>query len=285
LASIAPYDREPAWRFVGNCFQVLPKIADFVDGTFRASRGNGTEGVRMASQKHILIVDEDREGRAALAAHLEEHGYRVTTASSGNAMQRVLERARIDLVLIDLHLGEEDGLRLARSLRTAGDLPFIILARRHDEVDRIVGLEMGADDFLAKPVNPRELLARMRNILRRSAGTASAAPATRARVFRFGGWQLDIVARELCAPDGSAAPLRNAEYRVLSSLLVHGNRVVTRSKLIELARGRDAGPFDRSIDVRISRLRQVLGDDARVPRIIKTVHGEGYVIGVLVERG
>jgi two-component system OmpR family response regulator len=238
----------------------------------------------MPSSKHILIVDDDREGRATLAAHLELHGYRVTTASTGNAMLRALERARIDLVLLDLQLGEEDGLRLARSIRSTSDLPFIILARRHDEVDRIVGLEMGADDFLTKPVNPRELLARMRNILRRSGAAVSSAPATRARLFRFGGWQLDIVARELCTPEGLPAPLRNAEYRVLSSLLAHGNRVVARSKLIELARGRDAGPFDRSIDVRISRLRQILGDDARVPRIIKTVHGEGYVIGVLVER-
>jgi two-component system OmpR family response regulator len=265
---------------------VLRFLAECVDGTFPGAGGNvgnGTEDVRMASYQHILIVDEDREGRAALAAHLELHGYRVTTVSNGNAMQRALERARIDLALIDLHPGEEDGLRLARSLRSGGDLPFIILARRHDEVDRIVGLEMGADDFLAKPVNPRELLARMRNILRRS-GAANAAPATRARMFRFGGWQLDIVARQLCSPDGRPAPLRNAEFRVLSSLLAHGNRVVARSKLIELARGRDAGPFDRSIDVRISRLRQILGDDARVPRIIKTVHGEGYVIGVLVER-
>ena len=238
----------------------------------------------MASSKHILIVDEDREARAALAGHLEHHGYKVTTASSGPTMQRVLERARIDLVLIDLQLGDEDGTRVARALRTGGETPFIILARRDDAVDRIVGLEMGADDYLAKPVNPRELLARMRNILRRSNGAASAAPAARARLFRFGGWQLDIVARDLSDPAGNTAPLRNAEYRVLSSLLAHGNRVVSRLKLIELARGRDAGPFDRSIDVRISRLRQILGDDARGPRIIKTVHGEGYVIGVLVER-
>jgi two-component system OmpR family response regulator len=238
----------------------------------------------MATQKHVLIVDEDREARTALAGHLERHGYRVTTASSGGGMQRALERARIDLVVLDVHFSEEDGMRLCRSLRSASDVPFIILARRADEVDRILGLEMGADDYLAKPVNSRELMARMRNILRRVNGTGAATPATRARLFRFGGWQLDIVARELCDPHGQLASLRNSEYRVLASLLAHGNRVVSRGKLIELARGRDAGPFDRSIDVRISRLRQILGDNARVPRIIKTVHGEGYVIGVLVER-
>ena len=142
---------------------------------------------------------------------------------------------------------------------------------------------MGADDYLVKPVNPRERLARLRNILRRVG--AGAAPATaRARLYRFGGWSLDSVARQLWNPDGRPTALRSSEYRVLSSLLAHGNRVVSRLKLIELARGRDAQPFDRSIDVRISRLRQVLGDEARGPRIIKTVHGEGYVIGVPVDR-
>jgi two-component system, OmpR family, response regulator len=236
----------------------------------------------MATQKHILIIDEDREARALLAGTLERSGYRVTTAGGGGGMQRALERARIDLVLLDLHFSEEDGMRLCRGLRAASDVPFIILARRADEVDRILGLEMGADDYLAKPVNSRELLARMRNILRRA--SAAAVPASRTRLFRFGGWQLDIVSRELSDPHGNLATLRNSEYRVLASLLAHGNRVLSRAKLIELARGRDAGPFDRSIDVRISRLRQVFGDDARVPRIIKTVHGEGYVIGVLVER-
>jgi len=236
----------------------------------------------MATHKHVLIVDEDREARDALAGHLEAHGFRVTTVASGVSMQRALERARIDLVLLDVQLREEDGMRLCRSLRATSDVPFIILAQRAEEADRILGLEMGADDYLAKPANQRELLARIRNILRRAGGSA---PATRARLFRFGGWQLDSVARELVGPQGERASLRNSEYRVLASLLAHGNRVVSRGKLIELARGRDAGPFDRSIDVRISRLRQVLGDDARVPRIIKTVHGEGYVIGVLVERG
>jgi len=235
----------------------------------------------MASNPHILIVDENRESRASLATQLEHHGYRITTAAGGAAMQRALERARIDLVLIDLP-GDHSGARLCGMLRAAGDLPFIILGCRDDAVDRIVGLEMGADDCLSKPLHPRELLARLRNVLRRSQGGGHAS--TRGRVFRFGGWRLDVVARELRDPRGDAVPLRNAEYRVLSSLLTQGNRVVARSKLIELARGRDARPFDRSIDVRISRLRQVLGDDARVPRIIKTVHGEGYVIGVLVER-
>jgi two-component system, OmpR family, response regulator len=237
----------------------------------------------MANQRHVLICDEDREARSALAAQLEELGLRVTV-TGGGALARTLERARIDLVLLGVRAGEEDSLRLCRSLRATSDVPLLILSPLSDEVDRIVALEMGADDYLVKPVNPREIVARLRNILRRS-GPAPHMSTTRVRLFRFGGWQLDIVARQLSDPEGKAASLRNSEYRVLASLLAHGNRVVSRLKLIELARGRDALPFDRSIDVRISRLRQVLGDDARVPRIIKTVHGEGYVIGVPVERG
>ena len=237
---------------------------------------------RMANHRHVLICDEDREARSSLAACLEQHGYRVTV-TGGGALARALERARIDLVLMGLQVGEEDSLRVIRNLRASSDVPLLILAPRGDEVDRIVALEMGADDYLVKPANPREIVARLRNILRRS-GPAPQVPTTRVRLFRFGGWQLDIVARQLSDPAGKAASLRNSEYRVLASLLAHGNRVVSRLKLIELARGRDALPFDRSIDVRISRLRQVLGDDARVPRIIKTVHGEGYVIGVPIER-
>jgi len=238
----------------------------------------------MSETKHVLIVDEDRDARGALAGHLEHNGYRVTTASTALGLTRALERTRIDLVVLDVLMGDDDGLRLCRSLFATHDVPVILTTRRGDDVDRIVGLEMGADDYLVKPLNYREMLARIRNLLRRANGHARET-ATRARVYRFGGWQFDIVARELSDPHGKPKPLRSSEYRVLASLLAHGNRVVSRSRLIELARGRDADPFDRSIDVRISRLRQILGDDARGPRIIKTVHGEGYVIGVLVERG
>jgi two-component system OmpR family response regulator len=239
--------------------------------------------IAMQDRKHVLIVDEDAQARGRLASHLEQHGLRVTAASNEGGMQRALERARIDLVLLDVPAGDEEGLRLCRHLRTSVDVPVILLGRRADEVDRIVGLEMGADDFLLKTVSSRELLARIRNLLRRTNGSAPAT-APRGRLFRFGGWQLDVVARELSDPHGRLKPLRNSEYRVLASLLAHGNRVVSRPKLIELARGRDAAPFDRSVDVGISRLRQIVGDDARSPRIIKTVHGEGYVIGVVVER-
>jgi two-component system OmpR family response regulator len=237
----------------------------------------------MSERRHVLIVDEDREARAALAGHLERHGFRVTAASTGLALTRALERARIDLVVLDVRLSEEEGLKLCRNLRATSDVPVILLDRGADELDRIMGLELGADDFLVKPVSPREMLARIRNILRRTHAVPPV-PGSRARRYRFAGWQLDSVARELKDPGGRLATLRSSEYRVLVTLLAHGNRVVSRVKLIELARGRDADPSDRGVDVRISRLRQTLGDDARLPRIIKTVHGEGYVIGVDVER-
>jgi two-component system OmpR family response regulator len=237
---------------------------------------------RITDTRHVLIVDGDRVARTSLATALQSNGYRVTTAGHGAGMRLALERARIDLVLIDLK-PDEEGLRVCRHLHLFAEVPFIIITPRANDADRIAALETGADDFLVKPPITRELLARMRNILRR-AGASGPVSGARARMFRFDGWQLDTVARELRAPDGNRVGVRNSEYRVLSSLLAHGNRVVSRQKLIELARGRDAGPFDRSIDVRVSRLRQLLGDDGRVPRIIKTVHGEGYVIGVPVER-
>jgi two-component system OmpR family response regulator len=267
-------------KFVKKLFQVVTECNRDIGWNSFERRGQYIR-YPMATHRHVLICDEERESRSALAPHLERDGYRVTVTGRG-ALTRAMERARIDVVILGLQVGDEDALRICRNLRAGSDVPLVILAARADDVDRIVALEMGADDYLVKPVNPREIAARLRNILRRSGNAGT--PATRARWFRFGGWQLDSVARQLSDASGHPVSLRNAEYRVLASLLAHGNRVVSRLKLIELARGRDALPFDRSIDVRISRLRHILGDDARLPRIIKTVHGEGYVIGVPVER-
>jgi len=237
----------------------------------------------MNDRPHLLIVDDDREIRGLLAQYLEKHDFRTTAVPDGKEMRRVLERSHVDLLVLDLMLPGEDGLSLCRELRARSQLPIIMLTARGEDVDRIVGLELGADDYVAKPFNPRELLGRIRAVLRRSAHAPRDPSPDSVRCFAFGGWRLDTVTRTLTDAAGKAVALSGAEYRLLAVLLAAGNRVLTRAQLTEILRGRDADPFDRSIDVRISRLRQILGDDARAPQIIKTVYGEGYVIGVSVE--
>ncbi|HLJ37843.1 MAG TPA: response regulator [Steroidobacteraceae bacterium] len=237
----------------------------------------------MNERPHLLIVDDDREIRGLLAQYLEKHEFRTTAVPDGREMRRVLERSHVDLLVLDLMLPGEDGLSLCRELRGRSQMPIIMLTARGEDVDRIVGLELGADDYVAKPFNPRELLGRIKAVLRRSVHAPRDPNPEQVRRFRFGGWQLDTVTRTLTDAAGTDAALSGAEYRLLAVLLAAGNRVLNRAQLTELLRGRDADPFDRSIDVRISRLRQILGDDARAPQIIKTVYGEGYVIGVGVE--
>ena len=236
----------------------------------------------MSERPHVLIVDDDREIRSLLAQYLEKHEFRTTAVADGKEMRRVLERSHVDLLVLDLMLPGEDGLSLCRELRSRSQLPVIMLTARGDDVDRIVGLELGADDYVAKPFNPRELLGRIKAVLRRAVHAPRDPSPENVRAFRFAGWRLDTVARALISAEGRAVALSGAEYRLLAVLLGAGNRVLTRAQLTELLRGRDADPFDRSIDVRVSRLRQILGDDARAPQIIKTVYGEGYVIGVSV---
>jgi two-component system, OmpR family, response regulator len=237
----------------------------------------------MNEHPHLLIVDDDREIRGLLAQYLEKHEFRTTAVPDGKEMRRVLERSHVDLLVLDLMLPGEDGLSLCRELRSRTQMPIIMLNSRAEDVDRIVGLELGADDYVAKPFNPRELLGRIKAVLRRAAHAPRDPSPEQVRRFLFGGWRLDTVTRTLTDPAGTEVALSGAEYRLLAVLLAAGNRVLTRAQLTELLRGRDADPFDRSIDVRISRLRQILGDDARAPQIIKTVYGEGYVIGVGVE--
>ena len=236
----------------------------------------------MSERPHLLIVDDDREIRGLLAQYLEKHDFRTTTVADGREMRRILERSHVDLLVLDLMLPGEDGLSLCRELRSRSQLPIIMLTARGEDVDRIVGLELGADDYVAKPFNPRELLGRIKAVLRRSAHAPRDPSPDNVRGFSFGGWRLDTVSRTLANEEGREVALSGAEYRLLAVLLGSGNRVLTRAQLTELLRGRDADPFDRSIDVRVSRLRQILGDDARAPQIIKTVYGEGYVIGVSV---
>jgi two-component system OmpR family response regulator len=238
----------------------------------------------MTDAQHILVVDDDREIRTLLRDFLEKNGFKATAVADGQETRRALARSRFDLIVLDLMLPRENGLEICRELRQTSDVPIIMLTALGEEVDRVVGLEIGADDYLTKPFSPRELLGRIRAVLRRSTQAprlpASGDPAG----FAFANWYLDATARTLTHADGAIAALSGAEYRLLAVLLEHAPRVLTRAELLEIVRGRDFDPFDRSIDVRVSRLRQTLRDDARSPRIIKTVYGEGYVIGVPVER-
>jgi two-component system OmpR family response regulator len=232
---------------------------------------------------HILVVDDDREIRQLLGEYLEKNGFRATAVADGKGMRRVLEQSHIDLIVLDLMMPGEDGLKLCRELRAKSQIPVIMLTALGDDVDRIVGLEVGADDYIAKPFNPRELLVRIRAVLRRTIHTPRDPSPAEVRGYRFAGWRLDTVSRTLTHENGATCALSGAEFRLLAILLAHPNRVLSRTQLMELIRGRDLDPMDRSIDVRISRLRQTLRDDGRSPQIIKTVYGEGYVIGVEVQ--
>ena len=236
----------------------------------------------MSDRSHLLIVDDDREIRTLLSQYLDSQGFRTTAVADGREMRRVMARSHAELIVLDLMLPGEDGLSICRELRAHSEVPVIMLTARGEDVDRIVGLELGADDYLAKPFNPRELLVRIRAVLRRAAHAPRDPNPQTVHAFSFGGWRLDTTRRTLAGNEGEVQ-LSGGEYRLLAVLLSAGNRVLSRTRLVELLRGREADPFDRSIDVRVSRLRQILGDDARAPRIIKTVYGQGYVIGVPVQ--
>ena len=237
----------------------------------------------MDAPDHILIVDDDAEIRSLLSQYLAKNSLRVTAVADGRAMWRALEAGRIDLIVLDLMLPGEDGLTLCRNLRAKSfDVPVIMLTARGEETDRVVGLEMGADDYLAKPFSARELLARIKAILRRARSLPENLRPDDSRNIRFGDWLLDTVHRQLISTAGVVTPLSGAEYRLLRIFLRHPNRVLNRDQLVELTQGKEADPLDRSIDVQVSRLRQRLGDDSREPRLIKTVRGEGYVLTVKV---
>jgi two-component system, OmpR family, response regulator len=232
----------------------------------------------MDTPDHILIVDDDAEIRSLLRQYLEKNGLRVTAVAEGRGMWQALADARCDLVVLDLMLPGDDGLTLCRNLRAKSDMPVLMLTARGEETDRIVGLEMGADDYLAKPFSPRELLARIKAILRRARSLPANLVPDIARRFRFAGWMLDTATRQLVAADGVATSLSGAEFRLLRTFLDHPNRVLNRDQLVDLTQGREADPLDRSIDVQVSRLRHRLGDDPREPQLVKTVRGEGYVL-------
>ena len=237
----------------------------------------------MTERQHILVVDDDREIRSLLCDYLEKNGFRTTAVADGKGLRRSMEHTHIDLIVLDLMLPGDDGLTLCRELRTRSQVPIIMLTALGEDIDRIVGMEVGADDYLAKPFNPRELLVRIRAVLRRAAHAPRDPMPNEVRAYRFAGWRLDITSRTLTHENGTSVSLTGAEFRLLAILLAHPHRVLSRVQLAELASGRDIDPFDRSIDVRVSRLRQVLGDGGRSPQIIKTIYGEGYLLGVEVE--
>jgi len=231
----------------------------------------------MSNGPHILIVDDHREIRDLVSRALSKEGFRVSLAADGRAMRKVLADSRIDLILLDLMLPGEDGLSLCRSLRAESHIPIIMLTAKGDEVDRVIGLEMGADDYLPKPFGSRELIARIRAVLRRSQEPPSAKPSTRPKRYHFDRWQLEIGTRELLREDGVTLPLSTGEFDLLIVLVERPQRVLSRDQLLDLARGRAANALDRSIDTQVSRLRRKLEQDPSDPKIIKTVWGGGYM--------
>ena len=239
----------------------------------------------MKPSDHILIVYDDRDIREMVADYLRKNGLRASTAADGREMRAALEAQDIDLIVLDLMLPGDDGLVLCRNLRAGPHkaIPVLMLTARDDATDRIVGLEMGADDYLAKPFSPRELLARINAVIRR---TRMLPPNLRvseaARLIAFGRWRLDTTARHLLDAEGTAIALSGGEFRLLRVFLDHPQRVLSRDQLLNLTQGRDAEHFDRSIDLLVSRLRQRLQDDARDQSYIKTVRSEGYVFSQAV---
>ncbi len=229
------------------------------------------------NRAHLLVVDDDHEIRDLLGRFLTKHGYRVTTAQDGKEMRRALSDWNIDLVILDLMLPGEDGLSLCRDLRAKSQIPVIMLTMMGEETDRIIGLEMGADDYLPKPFNPRELLARMKAVLRR-AQYAPAAPAKAGRnILGFSGWKLDLGLRRLESPRGLIVDLSTGEFDLLAAFVEHPQRVLNRDQLLDLIHGRSEAPFDRSIDMQVSRLRRKIEKSPKEPELIKTVRGGGYI--------
>lgn len=230
---------------------------------------------------HILVVDDDREIRDLTARFLRKHGFRVDDAANGKEMDALLADGNFDLIVLDLMMPGEDGLSICRRLRAETAIPIIMLTALGEETDRIVGLEMGADDYLPKPFNPRELLARIKAVLRRGGDFRSPLPVS-GRQLIFEGWTLDLTKRELRDPEGAMVSLTAGEFDLLVSLAERPQRVLSRDALLDLTRGREAGAFDRSVDVQLSRLRRKIEPDPKEPTLIKTVRGGGYMFTAAV---
>jgi len=235
---------------------------------------------------HILIVDDDREIRDLLSRFLMKHGYRVSTAADGRDMRRIMADARIDLIVLDVMLPGETGLTLCGQVRASSKVPIIMLTAVAEETDRIIGLELGADDYLAKPFNPRELLARIRAVLRRADAREPIAASDHEKnpLLSFAGWTLDLATRQLLNPTGEPVELSTGEYDLLVAFVERPQRVLSRDRLLDLAKGRAAVAFDRSIDVQVGRLRRKIEVDASAPQLITTVRGGGYMFTSPVNR-
>jgi two-component system, OmpR family, response regulator len=237
----------------------------------------------MSDNGHILVVDDQKEICDVVQEYLTGEGYRVSTANDGNGMRRALGQSHVDLVILDLMLPGEDGLTLARGLRDESGIGIIILTGRGETVDRIIGLEMGADDYLPKPFHLRELLARVKSVLRRvQSRTGEPGQTTRSHA-QFAGWSLDLSSRELMSPGGEEVRLTTGEFDLLAAFVNNPNQVLSRDRLLDLARNREAGPFDRTIDVQVGRLRRKLEEDPQNPSLIKTVRGSGYIFTPTVD--
>lgn len=236
----------------------------------------------MSGERQILVVDNDPVLCATVRALLDEAGYGVSVVGSATEMRRLIAERDIDLVLHDLRLPDESGLEVTRYLREHTDVAIIILTSMGEAVDRVVGLELGADDYISKPFDLRELLARVRSVLRRTNAGPKRGPS---EVARFAGWQLDFTTRRLTSPEGKDVPLTGAEFALLSTFVKHPNRELNREQLLSYAHNREAGPYDRTIDVRVGVLRRKIEADPRRPKLIKTLHGKGYILAATVEYG
>ncbi len=238
----------------------------------------------MPGEPHILLVDDERDIRDPLAAYLGRNGLRVSKAENAAAARQILAAHAIDLILLDIMMPGEDGLALAGFVRATSGTPVILLTAKAEETDRIVGLELGADDYVTKPFSPRELLARIKAVLRRTEGGGRAVRAPDSEGYAFGPWVLRTGERELVGSDGVAVPLSTGEYNLLLAFVTHPKRVLTRDQLLDLSQGRELAAFERSIDNHISRLRKKIEEDPSDPKLIRTVWGGGYTLAAEVKR-
>ena len=235
----------------------------------------------MSEMHHIVVVEDDEVSRAKLSGYLEAVGHRVSEAEDGKAMRDILDNDPADLILLDINLPGEDGLDLTRQLRSGSDVGIILVSGRTDDVDRVIGLEIGADDYVTKPFNPRELLARVKALLRRSGVRGRSAPP----VKRFLGWSFDTATRKLDSSTRGRVPLTRAEYELLSAFVARPGMVLSRERLLSQITHRSWEPSDRTIDVLVRRLRQKIEQDPKAPEILVTAHGEGYIFAAeIVER-